>query len=151
MDEFPPNVKALPAADVTADTKNGPLTLEESLPVHRPDEDRNDFTVALRASRIRKIRTKLSQVARNKFPIHEVLLAICTVSLGSFLTGLLSGLNLSTPWDVYAMYILLIIGAICGTAYFFTRKSSSITTTAIVKELLEDMPDPESTSEEPLK
>lgn len=54
MDEFPPNVKALPTADVTADTKNGPLTLKENLPVHRPDEDKNDFTVALRASRIMK-------------------------------------------------------------------------------------------------
>jgi choline-glycine betaine transporter len=127
------------------------LTLKENLPVHRPDEDKNDFTVALRASRIRKIRTKLLQIARNKFPVHEVLLAISTISLGSFLIGLLSGLNLTSPWDVYTMYILLIIGAICGTAYFFTWKSSSITTTATVKELLEDIPDPESTSEESLK
>ncbi len=142
---FNPAIKyvSVPEADVhiKESGRDTTLTIENSHPVKIPQNELNDFRIAIRASDINEIRAWLN-IRESKFPWAEIMLAIATTAFGLSIGGLISGINLRS-WQSIMVVVFLLIAVGTGTAYCFIRKNSIINMTQLAQQILKKLPDPE--------
>jgi hypothetical protein len=109
-----------------------------------PPEDANDFTIAIKATNLKRWRSKLIQISKSHFTWSELFLAISTLCLG----GYFSALSIPRTGDLkpiaqfFEFTALPSVGVATLVAYFFSRKLSSVRADQAAKELLKDIPDP---------
>jgi len=153
FEQFEPEETAisLPVADIVLNNESGGVTTSYRFPVKQPDEDRNDFIVEIRASKLKKVRDKLEILSNEKFPLHEVLLGIATSSLGAFLGGLASDIPLTTIIGKIFYVGCPVIFAGTGVAYFFVRYINLTLPKIVARGLLEEIVDPDKTSGKEIK
>ena len=141
----PPNVEAVPAADVSlpvapTDYRNA------SYLVKRPADEIEEFFVECRATTLTRCRKKLEQIAGSKFPIYEMLLAISALALGGWLGALASEITLagSGMRGIFFFAILPVIGTASGIAYILLRAGSVKESAEVAQDILRDLPDPKT-------
>jgi hypothetical protein len=147
MDHFEPpspSAEALPAADLQAPADQSQNVVHEAFPVFQPETDANDFLIRMRASTLYRCRNRLSQLTAAGFPWHEVLLALSMLSFGGVLGALPADLEFQWFLGVFFYSFLPAIGLGSAVAFFFTRKQQPDHPTATAKEVLEDLPDPDT-------
>ena len=148
MDEFqppPPNAELLPSSDFTADEL--PERIEyQAYPVRKPEEDLNDFLIQVRASTLRRCRSRLVQLSHSTFPWHEVLLGISSLTAGAYLGALTSdNISKNSSQAIFFFTILPIIAVAAFVAYLFLRRSTLKESSEIGGEVLAELPDPAKT------
>lgn len=150
----PPNVVAVPAADVQAPPPNPATVVHESYPLLQSEEDANEILVRVRGSTLRRVRKRLASLKHEGFPWSEVLLGLATLSFGASLGALASKLpwaevesGIATPTiSAILFYVVLpLIGAAAAVAFFMRRYHTRVQAASVATELLEDLPDPERT------
>lgn len=146
MQEFtPPEPTAtpLPTADVQA-TNQGPIEYE-AFPVRKPEADLVDFKVQVRASQLRRCRTRLAAVSSARFPWYEFSLGLGTLAGGAALGSLPSSISPGTPMAILFYTILPVVSVGLLVAAFFLRTNSILSAEAAIKDALADIPDPDQT------
>lgn len=138
----PPDVRTIPAADVLATTGTGGPVVHQAFPVRRPEADRNEFLVQVRASTLHRCRGRLREPAANPFPWHEAALGISTLSFGAFLGALPAALVLNSRSGIFFYNVLPAVGVGAGVAFAFLRRRVTIDAAS---EALRDLPDPDET------
>lgn len=147
MDEMlppPPNVQALPVADVTIPSSADKIEYV-AYPIRNPEEDLNDFKVTVRASTLTKCRTKLTQISNPPFPWYELALGISSLATGAFLGALPVNLDKKTILPMLFNSIAPIIAASAFVAYFFLRRTALNDPARVACDLLTELPDPDRT------
>ncbi|MEM5018636.1 hypothetical protein WKH31_20305 [Metabacillus indicus] len=148
-DSFVPKETAssLPMADAKMDPTNGNGVTSYYYQVKQPNEEKNDFLIEVRASKLRNIRRKVSQLADSRFPWHELLLGVSTTSLGAFFSGLLSDISLSSTKGIFVFILCPVIAMGAGVGYLFKRYVDLKLPRIMAKELLDELVDPDKTTE----
>lgn len=150
----PPNVVAVPAADIQAPPPNPATVVHESYPLLQSEEDANEILVRVRGSTLRRVRKRLGSLKYEGFPWSEVLLGLATLSFGGSLGALASKLpwaaveseRVTPTFSAIFFYVLLpIVGAAAAVAFFMRRYHTRVQAATVATELLEDLPDPERT------
>jgi len=141
----PPAVTSIPAADVHAPTGNGEETVQQSFPVRKPEADRNEFLIQVRASTLLRCRRRLQQLATNSFPWPEVALGISSLTLGAFLSAITSGVALDSKLGIAFYAVLPAIGVGAAVAFCFLRVRATVDTASVCSEVLSELPDPDQT------
>ncbi len=140
-----PQAQALPAADVQASPTGGTSLIHQSFPVRQPEEDFNEFLVRVRASMLKRVRTKLRELADAPFPWPELLLGLSTLAIGTFLGALTANLTAGTGKAVFYYTVLPIVGVSSLVGYFLLRRRSQSDAHRIAADVLSELPDPDRT------
>lgn len=146
MDHFDPPVPSaasMPAADVQARTDQSESLVHQAFPVRQPAVDADEFLVQVRASTLRRCRSRLANTAVRPFPWHELLLGTCTLSMGGVIGAVASGVEFSSIGGMFFYALLPALGAGTGVAYLFQRARHFSDPQRVMREVLEDLPDPE--------
>jgi hypothetical protein len=140
-------VQSIPAADFKADLVDRIETTTLTYAVRLPQKDKNDFLVQVWASTLYRCRHKLLKVKQSHFPYGEVLLAVSTLFLGLIFGAWQAGIKIPDS-DGFFFYVVSPVIAV-GTmvAYFFHRHISIFEPKNIVDEVLDELPNPDDTSE----
>ncbi len=117
-----------------------PLTVTYNVTVH--NEEFNDFVIGVKASSVNEIRTILDKEKETKYPIHEILLAICSIAIGAFISGITAELKLVNLLGKVILIACPILAGITGTAYFFVRHNSISSVKSLANNILNKLPDP---------
>jgi hypothetical protein len=138
-----PNVEVIPTADIRLPTNSGDYR-HAAYPVKRPEEEINEFMVECRATTLVRCREKLSAIRDSSLPLHEFLLAIASLAIGTSLGALSSEITYTSNPPLWKFLFMLLpcIGLGAGIAYFFLRHQSNKVNGAAAKEILQDLPDP---------
>lgn len=141
-----PSVISLPAADVTIPRDRGSDgVITKQFPIRVPEVERNEFMVSVRASSLKRARKRILLMQPESFPWHDLALAICTLSIGSFLGALAADIK-PDEWKYIFFYSLMpVVGSGSGISYFFLRKKPTVEIRQHIEELLIDVPDPDKT------
>jgi hypothetical protein len=143
----PPPVTSATAADVRAPRAGEGSQVTYTYPIRQPERDLNDFQVGVRASVLERCRSRLSSVSAPTFPLGDLLLGAATLFAGAFLSALMSGVCLAS-WRGVLFYILSpIIATGTGVAFAFVRTSYGRSCHEAVKNVLDELPNPEHTKE----
>lgn len=138
---------SLPVADISYSNTgvNGTdqVTTNYQYDVKRPAEYQNDFIIEVKASQIRRIKEKIANVSESKYPIHEILLGVSSVSIGAFLSALISGVKLDSCLGIIMYLICPVIASGTGVAYFFTRYMNLTTIKDLASSIDENLIDPD--------
>lgn len=143
----PPPITPATVADVRA-----PLTSEGSqvtytYPIRQPERDLSDFQVGVRASVLKRCRSRLSSASAPTIPLGDLLLGVATLTAGAFLGALISNVPLDS-WRGVLFYILSpIVAAGTGVAFAFVRTSHGRQCYEVARDVLDELPDPEQTKE----
>ncbi len=138
---------SLPMADAKMNPANGPGVTPYYYQVKQPEEDLNDFIIEVRASKLRNIRKKISQLANSSFPWHELLLGISTTALGAFFSGLLSNISLLSLQGKFVFILCPVIAMGAGVGYFFKRYVDLKIPKILAEDLLNELVDPDKTAD----
>lgn len=139
--------KSLPAADVTANTQGASLMTKVEMRVTRPKTDETEFMVLVRASILTKARKGLAELSKVGFPWSELLLAVCTLSLGGWISWLTASRPTTPLPGAVIMISLPTIAVGTGVAYLFVRTREVDSNRQTANTILSDLPDPQSTSD----
>lgn len=145
---FPPDAPIIqqPVADVRAPRFQTGNQVTYTYPIRQPEEEFSDFQVGVRASVLKRCRTRLESIGMQCFPVHEVLLGVCTLATGGALSALVSGVQMETGRGLVFFVVLPAVAVGCGVAYGMLRHFTLQATHEIVNQILrEDLPDPERT------
>lgn len=139
-------ISSLPVADITIAQDKEVMTTNYQYPVKRPAEYQNEFMVLVKASNLQKVREVLLQAKSVKFPIHEVLLGISSISIGATLGALSAGIKLDTFLGklMYVLCPLITVGSF--VSYVFTRRDNLKSVKDFADEIEEYIVDPEKTN-----
>lgn len=143
----PPPVTRAPVADVHAPQAGEGNQVTYTYPIRQPERDLNDFQVGVRASVLKRCRSRLSSASGSTFPLADLLLGVATLTAGAFLSALVSDVCLDS-WRGKLFYIISPIVAVgTGVAFVFVRKSYDRSCHEAARDVLDDLPDPEQTKE----
>jgi hypothetical protein len=140
-------VQSIRAADFKADLVDRIATTTRTYPVRLPEKDKNDFLVQVWASTLHRCRHKLLKVKQSRFPYGEVLLAVSTLFLGSILGAWQAGIKMTDSSGIFFYVLSPVVAVGTVVAYFFYRHISISEPRKIVDEVLEELPNPDDTSE----
>lgn len=145
MNEFVPieTASSLPVADATLSTNSKIVTTNYEYPVKQAEEDKNDFIVEVKASKLRKVRSKLELLANERFPLYECLLGIASAFLGAFLSGLASDMVLNSSKGIIIFIVCPIVATGTGVAYFYQRRISVNPPKVLINDIMDDLADPD--------
>jgi hypothetical protein len=144
------SARSLPMADAKVNSEINPSMTQYYYQVKQPEEDINDFLIEVRASKLRNIRKKVSQLTNPKFPWYELLLGVSTTALGAFFSGLLSDITLDSSQGIIVFIICPLISVGAGVGYFFKRYVDLKIPKLLAEDLLDELVDPEKTTEKGL-
>jgi hypothetical protein len=146
----------VPAADVVAPAGNEGPIVHQSFPLRQAEEDANEIMVGIRGRVLRRVRSRLTSLIAKTFPWPEVLLGLATLSFG----GLLGALGSSLPWAVIDngtpspnfkavfFYVALpVFGAAAAVGFLSLRHFSARSTSDVASAVLDELPDPDRTSQ----
>lgn len=153
-DIFKPDVSFLQSPDILKfeekeKQKSEYTTIE--MGVFMPNDDVNDFIIQVRASLIKRIRDKLSPLCKQKFPLTEILLGVSTTLIGVVLSSIAADIKITETKGIIIFVVLPVIAAICGTSYFFVRANNVVSISKFAEDLLEEIPNPDSTTQKQKK
>lgn len=132
----------IPAAEFQAPA--GAENIEyESFPIKKPIEDLDDFKVQVRASTLRRARSKLHGIKGPEFQWQELALGACTLAFGGVLGALPAGLSKSATLAVIYYIVLPVIGTGSLVAYLFLRHLDYQNPARSAREALSELPDPD--------
>ena len=137
-----PDAAPLPAAEFQAPPAPGKVEYE-AFPIKQASEDLDDFKVKVRASTLRRARSKLQSVKEPTFPWHEVTLGACTLAYGGFLGALPAQLTAGGGQAIFFYTVLPVIGTGTLVAYLFLRRPSHNSPARMAGEALAELPDPD--------
>jgi hypothetical protein len=141
-----PQAQLLPAADIQAQQPPvGSSLVHQSFPVRQPEEDSSEFLVRVRASTLRRVRTKLGELAEVPFPLSELLLGLSTLAIGTFLGALTADVTAGTAKAVFFYTVLPVVGVSSLVAYLLLRRGSQSDTHRVGNDALSELPDPDKT------
>lgn len=132
-------------ADVQIAAGDERAVVTQSFPLRQPEEDWNDFQVGVRASVLRTSRAKLEQIARDRFPWGELLLGLATLTVGSSLSAVISGVTLNSGLGVLFFVIAPPISAASLVAYVMLRIAITRSARDLAEDALTVLPDPDRT------
>lgn len=140
------NTDPLPKGEFISTAASGNIE-HEAFPVKKPVEDLDDFKVQVRASTLRRVRSKLQGIEDPDFPWHELTLGISTLAFGGSLGALPAKLAACDALAILFYTVLPVIGTGCLVAYLFLRHGRSVHQNPVrsVDEALAELPDPENT------
>ncbi|OEH84281.1 hypothetical protein BHU72_10730 [Desulfuribacillus stibiiarsenatis] len=143
--EFIPRetVSSLPVADVVLKSDNSVVTTSYQYEVKQPEEDKNDFIVEVKASKLKRVREKLELLTSDRFPLYELFLGISSTCLGAFLSALASDIQLTTRKGQFLFIFCPIVAMGTGVAYLFLRYISILKPKIIATDLLVEIVDPD--------
>jgi len=146
LDSNNSSIERVPVVYIQVNQTQQGMTMTQTYPVRITEDDKNDFIVQIRASVLRRNRTKLTRLRNLKFSYGEVLLGTSTLLLGASLSGLASKVELNSILGIifYLIFPLISIGT--AVAYGFYRKYSLENVVDIAQDMLDELPDPERTS-----
>ena len=145
MTDFePPKSDAvpLPAAEFQAPAAPGKIEYEP-FPIKKAVEDLDDFKVQVRASTLRRARTKLQGIKEQNFQWQELALGVCTLAYGGFLGALPAKLAAGEKLAIVFYTLLPVIGTGCLVAYLFLRRPVHQNPVRAAGEALAELPDPD--------
>ena len=145
MTDFePPKSEAvpLPAAEFQAPAAPGKIEYEP-FPIRKAIEDLDDFKVQVRASTLRRARTKLQGIKHPDFQWQELALGVCTLAYGGFLGALPAKLVAGEALALFFYTILPVVGTGSLVAYFFLRRPEHQNPVRAAGEALAELPDPD--------
>jgi hypothetical protein len=126
--------------------------VHQSYPLRQPEEDASEILVQVRGTTLRRARKRLFELQADRFPWSEILLGVATICIGGYLGALAAGL----PWGTvtkntavptllgvlfYAMMPAVFTG--CAVGYLLTRRSSTLETSSVARDILTELPDPD--------
>ena len=82
--------------NLISENDNGILQINQTLEIKVPKNDANDFTIAIRASSIRKVRNACENAKKSYLNWSEVLLGLSTLFESKFFVAYLFWRNVST-------------------------------------------------------
>jgi hypothetical protein len=132
----------IPVAEFQAPAVAGNIEYE-SFPIKKPIEDLDDFKVQVRASTLRRVRSKLQGVKAPGFPWQELALGMCTLAFGGSLGALPAKLSACDSLAIFFYTVLPCIGTGCLVAYLFLRHSVHHNPVNSAGEALAELPDPD--------
>lgn len=132
----------LPAAEFQAPAAAEKIEYEP-FPIKKAIEDLDDFKVQVRASTLRRARSKLQGIKSPGFPWQEPALGVCTLAFGGFLGALPAKLSACDSLAVFFYIVLPSIGTGCLVAYLFLRHSVHHDPVNSAGEALAELPDPD--------
>ena len=146
-DELTAKPEALPAPDFTAQIAvDQPVTATRTYPVRQPEADKKDFLIQVHASTLARCRRKLTSVRGTRFSWAELLIGLATLAAGASLGAVASGIELSSSRGVLFYVIFPPITVGCLVAYGFVRYRNLANPTEVIKEVLDELPDPDKTT-----
>jgi hypothetical protein len=137
-----PPIASIPAADVAAPLSTVGTIVHQSFSVKQPAEDSAEFIMHVRASSLRRARTKLAQLAHARFPWPELLLGLATLALGATLGAIPAKLEFGSPLGIFFYTAMPVLGCSGLVAYLFLRRSTLVDVHLIANEALSEIPDP---------
>lgn len=134
------------AANIVSD--NEVLQIKQTMDVRVPKSDANEFTLAIRASALRKVYKACKEVKRARFSLAELWLSLSTLFLGGFISAIMSQIKYEFSFLGVLYYsICPLLGAVFFVLYFMARNSNTLTATALANIVEENIPDPDEKEE----
>lgn len=111
----------------------------------RPNDD--DFIFKIRGNTLKRCRERLSRIEETKFRATDLYLAVSTLSAGTALGALVSGLNTESSiwWLFYTIMPAVALATI--VAYILVGYKYTAHGAEIAKDVLGDLPNPDDTTE----
>jgi hypothetical protein len=139
----------LPAADIKANMKEDELTVTHDYPVVTPNEEKAEFIIQVRASKLKSWRDDLGKLTKPRFPWAEVLLTLASLGWGGIIGAMGSNIEYSSIRGKL-FYTALPMAAVGTTvAYFFVRKNENTSAESIAASILSEIPNPENEQSKP--
>lgn len=107
-----------------ADINKGSLQYNQLVEIKVPVEDINEYKIAVRKSSIKKIKNACNEIQNNKFTWGELLIGICTMFFGAFLSAIISGVKYELNFlgvMFYTICPMIAVASLIG--YIACRKS----------------------------
>ena len=149
MTEFsPPSANAARelTADVTVPAADGTSVVHQAYPLRQPMEEATEILVRVRGSTLRRVRKRLVALSNASFPWPELLLCMATLAAGGVLGAIASDVTLKELRGKLFYLLLPPLAVGCGVAYGMLRFNKSVSASAIARDLLDEIPDPDKTT-----
>lgn len=143
--DFPAPTSAVeqPAADVHFPAVGGGNQTTYSYPIRHPEKEVQDFQVVIRATVLRRCRSRLESIAQHRYPKSDVLLAVFTLGVGGALSAALAGVKLPS-WQGMVFFIgLPLVSVGCIVAYGMLRHFAPKSVQQLAADILEDLSNPD--------
>lgn len=131
--------KSLPTADIKATIEENEIYQQHTYPILPTVQDSEDYMYSIRVSTLDRWRSKINNLIKNKFPWHELLLAISTLLAGAILSALISNIKLNTDLGILFYVVLPPIFLATLVAYFFVRYNSVHSPTEQLSEVKDEL------------
>lgn len=130
--------------NIISENNNGMLQINQTLEIKVPKNDVNDFTIAIRASSIRKVRKACKNAKKGLLNWSEVLLGLSTLFGGGFFSAIISKLDYEFSYLNVFFYTLCPMVAVgFFVAYLFCRNKASIDAVKLAELIEEYIEDPD--------
>lgn len=133
------------AVDVIAPAGDTGQSITQKFPMRQAPSDKNDFMVQVRASSLRRCRTRLQSLSTSPVNWSDLFLALATLGLGAYLGALASAVKWDSSLGVWLLAFSPGGGAAFFVAFLFSRKASQKSAKEAADFVLEELPEPDVT------
>ena len=137
-----PPIASQKAADIHATDVGEKPQVSYSFPILKPGEDWNDFQILVRASVLRRTRARLTEHAKQRWPIPEILLGVATLAIGASLSAIVAEVTIGTNKGFWFFIAAPVVAVGTATAYGFLKHYNAKDNKQMAKETLDELPDP---------